>query len=249
MKIIASDYDGTLNYKGIDDQKRDAVKRWREQGNLFALVTGRDRTFCPEMHEESKMEIDCYLACNGAVLMHKNFRVVAESRMEKAIMQPLVQSLFSLNCGYANLCGERLYCIVNDEFRDDPTDGLGLEDVKNISYCNQISTALPSFEEAAAVCAQMQKQFGKYVNPLQNGQCIDIVPAGMDKAKGIYRLLEIVGAKKEDVIAVGDNVNDAAMLKEFYSFAMENGVSAVKEMADEVTRGIAEMIEVLMSKL
>ena len=28
MKIIASDYDGTLNYGGIDDTKRDAIQKY-----------------------------------------------------------------------------------------------------------------------------------------------------------------------------------------------------------------------------
>ena len=29
MKIIATDYDGTLNHGGIDDRKRNAIKKWR----------------------------------------------------------------------------------------------------------------------------------------------------------------------------------------------------------------------------
>ena len=41
MKIIASDYDGTLNHGGIDDIKRNAISEWRKAGNLFGLVSGR----------------------------------------------------------------------------------------------------------------------------------------------------------------------------------------------------------------
>ena len=29
MKIIATDYDGTLNHNGIDDKKRSAIMEWR----------------------------------------------------------------------------------------------------------------------------------------------------------------------------------------------------------------------------
>ena len=37
MKIIGSDYDGTLNYGGIDENKISAIKKWRDAGNIFAL--------------------------------------------------------------------------------------------------------------------------------------------------------------------------------------------------------------------
>ena len=37
MKIIASDYDGTLNHGGIDDKKREAIKKWRDAGNVLRL--------------------------------------------------------------------------------------------------------------------------------------------------------------------------------------------------------------------
>ena len=41
MKIIASDYDGTFNHNGIDDNKRAAVAKWRLAGNLFGIISGR----------------------------------------------------------------------------------------------------------------------------------------------------------------------------------------------------------------
>ena len=78
---------------------------------------------------------------------------------------------------------------------------------------------------------------------LQNGRCIDIVRHDMNKAKGLYLLMDITGAEYEDVIAVGDNINDEDMLREFRSYAMENGVPYIKEIANDITKGIAELIE------
>ena len=53
----------------------------------------------------------------------------------------------------------------------------------------------------------------------------------------------LVGGEKTDVMAVGDNVNDEAMIREFYSYAMENGVDSVKNLADRITVSIEELIE------
>ena len=38
-------------------------------------------------------------------------------------------------------------------------------------------------------------------------------------------------------------MNDEAMIKEFYSYAMENGVEAIKKQADRITHSIEELIE------
>lgn len=243
MKIIASDYDGTLNHGGIDDAKRAAVAEWQKKGNLFVVVTGRDKCFCPEMKENSGITMDYYLACNGAMILNSGFETIEETRIDKAVIVPLLRYLFELDCPWANVCADELYRIYNVDRKDCPQAALTISDAKAIAFCNQISTALPTFEESAAVAAAVKEKFGEFVNPLQNGTCLDIVPVGMDKAQGIYRLLNICGAGYEDVITVGDNVNDLAMLREFYSYAMENGVDAIKLVADKTTPSVTDLIK------
>ena len=65
----------------------------------------------------------------------------------------------------------------------------------------------------------------------------------MNKAKGLYQLAELVGAEKEDIIAVGDNINDTDMIVEFRSYAMENAVDSIKELADFITPSVTALIE------
>ena len=48
---------------------------------------------------------------------------------------------------------------------------------------------------------------------------------------------------REDVIAVGDNVNDTDMIRDFYSYAMERGVDSIKDLADHTTETVAELIQ------
>ena len=45
----------------------------------------------------------------------------------------------------------------------------------------------------------------------------------------VIKLMELVGASYDDVITVGDNVNDYDMIKEFKSYAMESGVQSIKD--------------------
>ena len=54
MKIIASDYDGTLNHGGFDDAKLNAIDRWRKAGNIFALISGRSPSDLLRLYREKE---------------------------------------------------------------------------------------------------------------------------------------------------------------------------------------------------
>ena len=42
MKLLASDYDGTLRYgQDIMEEDIEALREWKNDGNLFVIVTGR----------------------------------------------------------------------------------------------------------------------------------------------------------------------------------------------------------------
>lgn len=241
MKIIASDYDGTLNHGGIDNEKRDAIKRWRRAGNLFGLVSGRGAESLLAIPQKENFEYDFLLASNGAVILIDG-KVVAESRCDGALAKPLLEYIMSIGCGWADV-HTAFNCAValSDEKR--PDDEFTLETLPDIPHFNQISTILPDCDEAARVTAAIKEKFGEYLNPLQNGSCIDIVSADMNKAKGLYKFLELVGAKYDDLITVGDNINDTHMIAEFRSYAMENAVQSIKDIADYETTGITELIE------
>ena len=127
--------------------------------------------------------------------------------------------------------------------RDHSPDSYTLKSIPAIPYYTQVSTWRPTFEEAALVSAKVREKFGEYFNPMQNGLNIDIVRADVNKAKGLYRLMELVGATYDDVITVGYNVNYYDMIKEFRSYAMESGVQSIKDLADFTTPGVAELIE------
>lgn len=240
MKIICSDYDGTLNHGGITEKKLEAIKKWQQAGNLFCVVSGRGKDFFSEL-KEKKIPVDYFLACNGALITDRENNIISDVRCDGAVAVPLIEYIFSLGGFFANIGAGTSFSVDNYAFPD--AEGMRLSEVGEIKYFNQISTALPDFEASAEVTSRVREKFGEYVNPLQNGTCIDIVPFGMDKAQGIYKLLDIVGAEFEDVIAVGDNVNDVAMIKEFYSYAMENGVDSIKKQADRITVSIEELIE------
>ena len=242
MKIIASDYDGTLNHGGIDDAKRAAIAAWRAKGNLFGLVSGRGVESLAELSEQDGISYDFLLACNGAAICTPEGKILRDCRCDGHLAKPLLSQMVSLGATECYVESTFVFGVFEPLESDHPKH-FSLKTMPDIPYFLQISTILPTNDDAARITAAIRERFGDDLNPLQNGRCIDIVHKTMNKAQGIYGLLDIFGAKYEDVIAVGDNINDTDMIAEFRSYAMENAVPSIKALADAETPSITALIE------
>lgn len=244
MKIIGSDYDGTLNHNGIDDTKREAIARWRAAGNLFVLVSGRHAFNVRELHIQQQFPCDYFIGSNGAVILNDAREVVHADCCDLQYLVPLIRYLFELGCpaGLVHGADSWFYTFPNMEeaFREPACTP---ETMPSVPYYTQVTTWMPTEAEAVAVADQVRQRFGQWFNPLQNGQSVDIVRSDVNKARGLTHLMELVGARQEDMITVGDNINDSDMIRAFRSYAMENGVQAIKDLADFVTSGVTELIE------
>ncbi len=242
MKIIASDYDGTLNHDGIDDKKRATIKKWRDKGNKFGIVSGRMADDLFRIYKRDELELDFLLACNGAVILTTDGKIIKEDKIDATVLKPLLDFIFSYGVTWVAIQSGKSYVIDEDDNERFDYE-FTRETLSEFKYFSQVSTIFPDNEKAEEVTNAVKEKFGDVLNPLQNGRCIDIVSATMNKAQGLYDYLKIVGGKYEDMITVGDNINDTHMIKEFRSYAMANGVQSIKDIADYVTVGITELIE------
>ncbi len=248
MKIICTDYDGTLNHNGIDDVKIAAIAKWRNAGNLFGVVSGRGIKSLLSIIEDKNFEYDFLIANNGAIICDKQQNIIKEFRCKGSLAKPFIEDLFKWGCPFANIDTYQSFMVIEDSSDLDEGE-IRLEDVPDIEYFNQINTELDTKEDAAEVVLKIKEKYYGVLVPLQNGECIDITDFNVNKANGIYALLEALGASYDDVIAVGDNINDEAMIAEFRSYAMANGVQMIKDLADEITEGITELIEKEMTSI
>lgn len=233
MKILASDYDGTLNYNGFDSRKREAIDRWRSAGNLFGLVSGRSADSLWELAERDGFGFDFMIANNGAAVLDRNRKLLFDIRCDGSLVFPLLHDLFEWKCPSAYLTADHTRVIQPEEMNALPS----------VPWFYQISTFLEAEQDAAQISERIRGRFGAHLNPLPNGTCIDCVPAGASKAEGIRRLIEALGAGPDDVITVGDQMNDASMISAFRSYAMANGAEAIRRMAGGIVPGIPELIE------
>lgn len=192
--------------------------------------------------EKDRFECDFLLASNGAVIMNPGGGILAESRCDGSLAKPLLEFMMSIGCNWADI-HTVFSCTIDERDKERFEDKFTIQTMPEIPYFNQISTILPTVEEAARVTAEIKNKFGEYLNPLQNSRCIDIVSVDTNKAQVPYNLLKIVDAEYDDMITVGDNINDTHMIAEFRSYAMENAVQSIKDIADYITESVTELIK------
>ena len=73
MKLLASDYDGTLKYLDhVTQQDLDSIQRWKAAGNLFVMDTGRSMESILEEAKKYGIPADYYITNNGGMLFDKD---------------------------------------------------------------------------------------------------------------------------------------------------------------------------------
>ena len=243
MKILGSDFDGILNYGGVDQTKCEAIDTWRRAGHLFGLVSGRGPGFLQNLRAQyPALNMDFLVAYNGAFIVNAEGKILDTTVCDGVSALDLIADLLAWGCPFVYVTGPKGYTVRKDgdplregecAFSDFPQD---------FPWFYQVGVQLETYAEAEAVTQKVKENYRGRLNPLQNGICIDIVAPTVNKAEGLRKLAALYGQPEENILAVGDNLNDLDMLKAFRSYAMENGVEEVKRVSDRTVASVTELI-------
>ncbi len=223
MKIIASDYDGTLNRNHcVSKETADAVARWQSAGNLFGIVTGRGAEFS-EIIKSCNVKCDFLIVHTGAIVMDSKLNEIYRSFAD-ASTHPLL----------AEICRENGAIEFDTECSGD-------------SF-SQFNAVMETDEEAIHVCDIMNNKHGDKITAFANGRNINVVANGVSKAQGIYAAMRHFDVVKEDVAAIGDSYNDLPMILEFGGYTVTNAPDDIKAQASCICDGVEDLIGKLLNK-
>ncbi len=246
-KLFASDFDGTLNnYKvGISEHTRKMIGKFRAEGNIFGVVTGRNYVGASWIWDDADGLLDFIMCMTGAYVMDKERKVIFESRGDGAILPELLRLMLEKKCRYLNYCDhEMMYEIPLDaNLTDDSPEIMEALCHKNFT---QINTAFCTEEETYESVALLNERFAGKVNPQINNTCIDMPPYGVSKGEAVGRLARYYGVSPENIFTAGDNINDITMLTAHYGFAVEGARDEVIGSAREVCFEVGDMLERVM---
>ncbi|MEH6957137.1 Cof-type HAD-IIB family hydrolase [Neobacillus drentensis] len=235
IKLVALDMDGTLlNNKGqISEANRQAIQAAKDQGVFVVLSTGRSITTCRE-HADS-LELNSYLVTvNGSEIWDEK-RELVERNLVKS---DLVEWMWGLTQQH----NTKFWAIstVRNWHNEMPEDLHTFEWMKFGFNIDDDATRALILNEL-----QAKGEFELSNSTLKN---IEVNPTGINKAKGLGIVCSRLGLDMKNVMAVGDSLNDLAMIKAAgLGVAMGNAQDTVKESADWVTAsneedGVAQAI-------
>jgi Cof subfamily protein (haloacid dehalogenase superfamily) len=242
MRLIATDYDGTLNHGGIDEAKLDAIRRWRAAGHKFGIISGRGPDFLAHLQEELGEEFDFLASCNGGIATDRDGNALFRHQCDNVDVKAFVEDIFAWGAHTLYVNFDDQCILLGTEDCREPYDCIPPTELPPVESFYKMATFFATPAEAEVMAAKIREKYGDRVNPLQNWWCVDIAPYGVDKATGIRELCALYGVAETDVIAVGDNLNDMAMIEAFTSYAMAHGNEELKAKATHTIDNVTDMI-------
>ena len=266
-KILASDYDNTLVPFGEGKPRQKvvkAIKKLQAAGGRFVLSTGRAYPCVNLKGQLGGIRFDYAITCNGACVVDREGRIVAEHPLTAEEMYALVDFCedynYPLQFNFRDAC--YAYCeyeYLHRGYQQMNSIGLDCMDGEDqdrhlIDMPHAAFAAMPPERVAdfAAKYGHLGLHWMQVGAQNADGLCYyDIVRGGMDKGVGLADLCEKMGLTLADAVAAGDSANDVGMLKAAgLGCCMANGTPDAKAAADRIIGdvredGLADLIDEL----
>lgn len=254
IQLVAIDLDGTLlrDDKSLSQENVDAIKEAIEQGVQVVICTGRT---LPSIQYLSKQlpqgDGDEYLILQNGAVIHQlpDLNIVHETILTEGDRQAIYDIFKEYRSEEVQMVAfdpDKLY-LVDDETAN-PTV---VQDAETLST----DITLAKFEEVLNLETLYKiVVFGgvefidDYLEKIPNDLyeqvhivrslpvAIEFIPKLANKANGLNALIQQLDIKAENIMTIGDELNDYEMVKMAgLGVAMENGHPEVKRVADELT--------------
>lgn len=251
IKLIAIDLDGTLLTKNrmISDENKQAIKEAKEQGIKVVLCTGRPLLGMVDYLEELNLREsgDYGITYNGGLVQKTDSgEVLSQKTLSKSEVLELYKLSQDINvpCNFIDL--ERVYeppyPIGRESFYPEVMNALPFVPVSPENFPKDIAVnkVVFCYEEETldeAITKIPSEFFGRFTLMKSRPFLLELLNKEVDKGKGIAILCGLLGIESHEVMAIGDEANDFAMI-EFAGMgvAMDNATSEIKNIAQFVTK-------------
>lgn len=226
MKIIVSDFDGTLFGQDLEENVS-AINDFVHRGNLFIIATGRAMNYLAE--DLSMIDLDCeYYICNdGGVIFDKYFNVV----YRKDIRQDLVRPIYHLLSDDDNML----------ETFIDTSHGY----VTDTSKCANGIIARPYDKEKAMLTLDNILRKFPNVNGYMSTNWINLFDKDVSKKVAIDYLVDNYRYPTDELYTIGDGMNDYQMIEAYQGYTFEDSSEDLKGIAKGTVKSIKELIELI----
>lgn len=248
-RIAATDYDGTLYLQGeVSAHTLAVVRDWRQRGNLFGLVTGRDLGMIRHEIERWRIPFDFLICCNGATLYNAGFHELQRRDIPTALIRPILahpMTTNSFHCEFSVAGFTHLWLrSPKSRFSQLGVPYLAITETEALAMDNVqlVSLAFADAEAGTRCVETIDRDFGAELEAHQNGPNVDITARGIDKAQGLRDLLRIMDWSEERLLVIGDAENDLPMIRQFQGYSLFSAQGNIQQEAKAIYHNVAEML-------
>ncbi len=266
-KLLSIDLDGTLlnSAKRISDENKEAVKAAIGRGIKVVVCSGRvfkgAGVYARELGIKGPL-----ISCNGAVIKNiENDEIYYSNLLSKEDCCNIIDFCHKENVYFHAYIDNDVYT----EYSDCPSasywrsnSALPQEDRVKVCLTDDLKKVVNESIVLVTKIVIISKDFGilKKVRDQigvipgvdvmsSNYDNLEVVNKGVNKGAALKYVAEKLNIKRDEIIAIGDNENDYAMLKYAgYSVAMGNAQDSIKQIAHHITstnneNGVAKAIK------
>lgn len=245
IKIVVTDIDGTLlsHKKGqIPESAIKAIKDLQRNGVLVFLASGRNFYLIKKSGVLNYVKPDGFITMNGANVIIDG-KVIYRYPIPTEDVDALIKFAKRLRFGLTLIEETEGHINIIDERVISAHEKFGTRFPQPRSYPDHYDRVV---YQAIAFCDNFDESlFLPHIPDCKSARwdeyAVDIMPKDSDKSKGLLAVLEYYKLQPENILALGDGLNDREMLNfAGIGVAMGNAHDELKESADYVTDDIDE---------
>ena len=204
---------------------------------MFFLATGRHRIEIEQLPMKDII-FDGYITLSGQLCLDKNYHIIYENRIHPHDIEVLRKEFEKKDIPVFFIEENKLYTNIHTKKLQEVQLSVSSEMPPIGKYSDNNVYQVTLFTT--------REEVNKIVSNLTYSKCTGWNSFGSDvisniggKAKGIEKLLQYYGIKKEETMAFGDGENDIDMLDYCHiGIAMGNAHEDLKKVADYITEDI-----------
>jgi Cof subfamily protein (haloacid dehalogenase superfamily) len=265
-KMIVLDLDDTLlqDDQTISDRTKQALMDVQELGVKVVLASGRPTSAMFDIAKELLLKDygSFILSFNGAKITNCQ---TGEELFSSTLTPKIVHHLYELSrredVWIHTYVGDQIITEAGNQFTNIEGEITGLDIVEVGSFVEAVSKPVVKvlmLEEAAKLAdveEKLQQELAGKLSVMRSKPFfLEFTEQGVTKGTSLSHLIQQLGIKREEVIAIGDSYNDLAMI-EFAGLgvAMGNAPDDIKAKANFVTDtnmndGVAKVVEKFVLK-
>jgi Cof subfamily protein (haloacid dehalogenase superfamily) len=247
QKLITLDLDGTtLNSSSqLSPKTIQTIKKASEAGHIVSIITGRPYRMARDVYDELGLKTPMG-NFNGALMHipHQKWDGEYSRTINKAVVYDLMKHKAEYNIKLLAVESKHTFFADHaapasfDFFPHEISDDQVLTE-KSLRTNPTSITILVEPNSAEKVKNQLLHYYGEYISVGVWGgphSVLEIVSKGIQKAKAVAYLANYYNVDRQDMIAFGDEHNDAEMLEYVgRGVAMQNATDQIKSIANDIT--------------